>query len=460
MIWVMLLLYRSLYRLLKVNLPHQADDLALLLIPLLLIAYLSIVNRRRWNSFREPARISYYFNITFLLLFSFQIVRLGSDIYTMIATSTHSDTTAISEGTDDISLQKTTDPDIYVIVLDGYGRQDVLQDIYDLDNSAFTSELKKLGFYVADQSHSNYLQTFYTMASLWNFEYLKPWNSSYEYTHYLLEPIQNNRSMRLLKENGYRVVSLESELQYTEIRNADVYLSNFLPLNKFESLLLVDTPLDALTNTLHWPFPIPSYKTHAARIKYQLNTLQEIPTSIPEPKIVYAHILAPHPPFVFDQHGNSIDNQTPYSLWDDIAYRGGDEEYRKDYREQVIFINQEILKVVKSILAKSQTPPVILIMGDHGPASMFTWKLDAPGCVWERSSNLYAILLPGHVDDRTGYAGMTPVNTFRLIFNVYFDAHLPLLEDRTYLMEWQQPIVNIDITDKRDSRQGCTLEDK
>jgi len=320
--------------------------------------------------------------------------------------------------------------------------------------------LEKLGFFVANESHSNYLQTFYSMASLWNFDYLKPWNSSYEYTQYLLKPIQNNRSMRLLNDIDYTTVSFESELQYTEIKNADVYLSNFLPFNKFESLLLIDSPLDALSKTFHWAFPIPAYSTHAQRIQYELRTLREIPTSISGPKIVYAHILAPHPPFVFDQSGNLISNETPYALWDETTYIGGREEYRKGYREQVIFINGEIISVITDILAKSKTPPIILIMGDHGPASMFNWTLDAPGCIWERSSNLYAILLPGHQADRTVYSTMTPVNTFPVIFNTYFGTNLPLLEDRTYLMSWQQPTIKIDVTDQRDLRDGCTAENK
>ena len=461
MIWVSLILYRSLYRLFKINLPQQADYLALILIPLLCILYVVIFNKKRWRFLRDLGAATYYFNLVFLLLFSFQIVRFAKDFYVLLATTTHSETTAISELTNDISLQnKGTKPDIYVIILDGYGRQDVLQDVYDLDNSEFTGQLEKLGFFVANESHSNYLQTFYSMASLWNFDHLKPWNSADEYTQYLLKPIQNNRSMRLLNELDYTTVSFESELQYSEIRNADVYLSSFLPFNKFESLLLTDSPLDALSKTFHWAFPIPTYDTHAQRIQYELRTLKEIPTSIPGPKIVYAHILAPHPPFVFDQSGNLISHETPYALWDETAYIGGREEYRNGYREQAIFINREIISVITDILAKSKTPPIIVLMGDHGPASMFNWTLDTPGCVWERSSNLYALLLPGHQDDGTLYSTMTPVNTFRVIFNTYFGTNLPLLEDRTYLMSWQQPTIKIDVTDQRDSRAECTIQDK
>jgi hypothetical protein len=133
------------------------------------------------------------------------------------------------------------------------------------------------------------------------------------------------------------------------------------------------------------------------------------------------------------------------------------EDYQNGYREQVTFINREIMKVVESILTKSENPPIILIMSDHGPASMYNWKFEDPGCLWERTSNLYAILLPGHENDGTVYASMSPVNTFRVIFNTYFGTDLPLLEDRSYMMAWQNPTAKVDVTAIRDSRNGCTL---
>ena len=69
------------------------------------------------------------------------------------------------------------------------------------------------------------------------------------------------------------------------------------------------------------------------------------------------------------------------------------------------------------------------------------------------------MLLPGHQDDGILYPSMTPVNSFRLIFNTYFSGDLPLLDDRTYMMSWQQPTLKIDVTEQRDSRQGCTNND-
>lgn len=60
--------------------------------------------------------------------------------------------------TSDVHLNKNA-RDIYYIVVDGYGREDILGDIYGFDNSEFITFLDEEGFYVAEESKSNYIQT-------------------------------------------------------------------------------------------------------------------------------------------------------------------------------------------------------------------------------------------------------------------------------------------------------------
>lgn len=47
-------------------------------------------------------------------------------------------------------------PDIYYLILDGYGRKDMLHEFYEFDNSNFIKDLHDLGFFVADESRPNY----------------------------------------------------------------------------------------------------------------------------------------------------------------------------------------------------------------------------------------------------------------------------------------------------------------
>jgi hypothetical protein len=457
MVWAALLAYRALYGFLKINFPSQATYIGLALILLLGIVFAVIASRKVWNSVRDPIRLTYYFNFVFTLLLGFQAVRLAKDIYQMMMPIHHSQPTAILTGMNNIHLQSKTRPDIYIIVLDGYARQDVLQAIYEHDNSEFIRQLETRGFFVANNSHSNYVQTLYSMSSFWNFDYLPSYDSASDYIKYLSQSIQNNHAFRLLDEIGYTTVSFEGELDYIDIKNSDVYLSNFLSLNKFEGLLLADSPLEPLSDTFNLGLPIPTYNTHRQRIQYELDTLKEIPIFIPRPKIVYAHILAPHPPFVFDQNGKALQHQQPYSLWDDSNYEGSCDKYWTGYRGQVAFINAEIIQVIDAILTKSETPPVIILMSDHGPASLFNWDFNAPSGLWERTSNLYSILVPNSSSSGTLSSSMSPVNTFRIIFNMHFGTNLFLLEDKTYLTTWHQPELKVDITNIRDSCEGCPI---
>ena len=459
MIPAALMVYQSSYRLIKINFPHQANNLGLALIILLGIAYVVVVRRKTWKSIRNPRRITTYFSFVFALLLSFQVVRLWQDGYYMLTKTGHKQTTSITGSGLKFKLKKGTSPDIYIIVLDAYARQDVLQKIYKHDNSEFIDQLEKRDFYVANDTHSNYVQTPYVMASFWNLDYLQTWDSSYQYAQYLYEPIQNNRVFHSLDEIGYTTVSFEGAVHFGEIKNADVYLSNFLPLNNFETFLLVDSPVEPLSNILDLGLPVQTYKTHRQRILYQLDMLKKVPASIQGPKIVYVHILAPHPPFVFYHNGDIREPEQPYTLAEGLNGQGI-EEYWKNYQEQVNFINSEMLKVIDAILNESESLPIILLMGDHGPASMFKFNIDAPECLWERTSNLYAIFLPGHENDDIIYPSISPVNTFRLIFNTYFGTDLPLLEDRSYHMDWRQPTLNVDITTARDTLDGCIISSK
>jgi hypothetical protein len=50
------------------------------------------------------------------------------------------------------------------------------------------------------------------------------------------------------------------------------------------------------------------------------------------------------------------------------------------------------------------------------------------------------------------YPDVSPVNTFRLIFNRYFDAGLPLLDDLSYYSAMSSPYNYIPIAE---GRPGC-----
>lgn len=64
---------------------------------------------------------------------------------------------------------------------------------------------------------------------------------------------------------------------------------------------------------------------------------------------------------------------------------------------------------------------------------------------------LNAYYLPG-ADPASLYAAISPVNTFRVIFNQYFGGNYPMLEDVSYYSTYQAPY---NFTIVPEVRPGC-----
>jgi hypothetical protein len=415
-------------------------------------------SQRFWKLIHFPETLTYYLNIVFIFLLLFQAAQLFMGLPELVG-GERTDDNAQSINQAPIKLSGDTQPDIYIIVVDGYARADVLKNIYQYDNTEFLSALEKRGFYIANRSQSNYIQTKFALGSLLNLDYILPLKPSDNGFSYYNSTIANNRVFSLLKQSGYKTISFDSGYTFSAIHNADIYYSKVLPLSEFESFLLVNTPIETLSNILGLEVPTYfTYRSHRERINYIFKTLQNIP-DLAGPKVIFAHILSPHPPFVFDRNGNPVEPGLPYQIFDGMGTQGSKEDYLHGYRNQVTFVNNQVLHTVDAILEKSKTPPVIILMGDHGPGSMFKVDMQAPGCLWERTGNLEAFLLPGHISDPQLYSSISPVNSLRLVFNLYFNADLPLLEDKTFLTSDGDPYAMKDITQESRATQSCSSQD-
>jgi hypothetical protein len=344
-------------------------------------------------------------------------------------------------------------PDIYYIILDGYGRADVLADLYKLDNQPFLEYLRGKGFYVATESHTNYIQTIFSIPSSLNFNFIDPPGEGINSQLYFSGLMKYNDIMTTLKRCGYRTVAIESGFYFTNHPKVDDYLERGIGPNEFESLLLADSPVEVLADELHLVPSEYSYEAHRQRVLYSFEKLSTL-YSMNGPKFIFAHIIAPHPPFVFDRYGHPVTPEYSYYIGDGDDYQGNLEDYLSGYPEQVLFVNHKMEQVIDAILANSLTPPVIIIQGDHGPGSRLVWDMPAQTCLWERTSILNAYYLPGE-GERLLYASISPVNSFRVVLNAYFNANLPLLPDDTYFTSHRLERQAIDISVQRSSRANC-----
>ncbi len=334
----------------------------------------------------------------------------------------------------ELSALENKKPDIYYIILDAYAGESVLRELHDFDNSAFTYALQERGFIIPSQSRSNYLRTIHSLNSSLNMQYLDALSSTMGDSPLwwpLQEYFTDNEIRRLLENQGYQTVVVASGWDFTTMNNADVYKQPYpIFLTKFEEFFIGNTNLSLFRFLEHLGVSFPGYDTHRHIVLQAFQELKEIP-ELDSPKFTFVHIISPHPPFVFDSNGTPIDPDYPFTLADNRDLISPPSRYQEGYLEQLAFVNDQVLGVVDAILEESVDPPLIVIQGDHGPGIFIDAPSSSPPCFAERYSILNAYYLPG-IDPALVPQDITPVNTFRLIFNHYFAADLEFLPNHQY----------------------------
>ena len=346
-----------------------------------------------------------------------------------------------------------TPPDIYYIILDGYPREDVLQEVYGYDNKDFIDTLTQMGFYVVGKSQSNYAQSALSLASSLNFNYLEALGDGVvpgsEDRLWLLPRIQYSALRQELECLGYSVIAFETGYYATQIKDADIYFTHrqdvlselqaFGELNGFEAMLIQSSAALIITDaTIILPkFLVPDVKAPGQnkreRILNILDRLEDIP-EIAGPKFVFAHIVSPHKPYVFGPEDEYINPSEMFTLGGDLE-EGTPEYHIYGYHNQITFINRRLEWLLPHIINRSETPPIIILQADHG------------GPLGDRMAILNAYHFPDSGSEFL-YETITPVNTFRLLFNIYFGGDYELLEDVLYLSSYNDPY-NFIVIDNR-----------
>ena len=319
------------------------------------------------------------------------------------------------------AVSKDQMPDVYYIILDGYPRQDMLLKYHKVDISNFIRNLEAIGFYIPSCSQSNYAMTNLSLASSLNMNYLEGLNQNIHAID-LPKSIIDSRMRQFLQGLGYKTVSFDSGIWFTELQDADYYVYenqpivnsffDFKRLSEFEVLFLRTTVLLTLEESkAAWLDTLTQNprKVGYDRILFEFDQLERSP-ALPEPKFVFVHIVAPHsPPFMFNADGALIESNSTYQgLGDELQY-----------------LNKRTLEAVQAIISKSKNPPVIIIQGDHG--------LDNE----VRMANLIAYYFPNG-GAKVLYPTITPVNSFRLVLDTYFGQKLPLLPDVSYFSTYEK----------------------
>lgn len=331
-------------------------------------------------------------------------------------------------------------PDIFFILLDGYARQDVLADLYEVDNKVFLDGLEARGFKVAEDSRAPYVQTLLSLAAIFNLDYLEGFAGDIDPESDdrvgLSGAIWNSAAIRSLEAQGYSTASFATGYAMTEFKRADRYLVPGDNLSEFSRLLIDTTPLQLIVDSGS------QAERHRNRIEYVFRALPKLKGTA-RPLFVLAHAITPHPPFVF---GEGTDAE-PSGRWFGMAdgshrVLSPDERarYRQRYRGQLEVVNGLVEEAIDELLARPEGQrPVIILVSDHGPGSELRWYSMEETDLRERLASLFAIYLPGAATDEVLEEPVTPVNTFRMVFNQYLGADYPMLPARSIFSTWDEP---------------------
>lgn len=321
-------------------------------------------------------------------------------------------------------------PDIYYLIFDRYASAATLQRYFDFDNEPVLSFLEERGFYVAPGSHANYLKTAHSLASTFQMDYLDfladeegSRSSDWQPIYRLLG---EHRVGRLLKSVGYRYVQIGSWWRPTQASSfADVnpsfgfreFTSIYVRDRLLNPLLHLIAPESPYTRSLQWD------SGQCQRVPWQIEQVEKA-ASGSQPTFVFAHFLLPHEPYVFDAEGNCLSRP-------ESRERGT----KQGYVEQVRYANKVIRDLVTTLQAKKDRRSVIIIQADEGPfpetdvGHTRTWREATEDELNIKMGILNAYYYPDQDYDLL-YPTITPVNSFRMLFDKYFDAGLGQLPDR------------------------------
>jgi len=385
---------------------------------ILLFILLLIVLKKR----KAPLlKLTYYLNALLVILILADTILLTGKILTKKKTS-------YSLPAGFVTCESCPKPHVYFILADEYAGNTELKELFQFDDSLFLNELASLGFHTIPQSRSNYNYTPFSVASILNMNYLdlKGKERAKPDLTYSYESIRNNKLLQFFRSHKY------------DFYNYSVFDFEGQPARVRETFLPVKTRLITAQTFLHrfdkeirfnlvsrWKskknLEILTYANRKNNENIYNLTWDLALKKTNKPRFVYTHLMMPHYPYYFDKNGKEQPFET---LLEDNQVN------QEAYIEYLQYANKKLLALVDHILNSSASPPIIVLMGDHG-FRHFKQPVESKYYFL----NLVSIHLP--TKNYQGFSdSLTGVNLFRTLLNTEFKQQLPFLKDSTsYLMD-------------------------
>jgi hypothetical protein len=289
------------------------------------------------------------------------------------------------------------DPDIYMVLVDGHARSDVVEDAYGGDQEAFLGALADDEFVVAPKSRSNYTQTLETLSSFLNqaqladidrMDGLLAGTEGRPAGAIARNVINDNVTFAFLRDRGYEIGAISSGFEQAAMREADWFIDTG-QITEFEVGLLRRSVLNHVL-TLVAPDLVSAQQR--TRIQATFDQLSAAPARPGDrPRFVFAHVPSPHVPWVFRADGSPRTVSDLEQFYAETPASTGLtlEELATGYREQVVDTDRRLLAsldLLDGAIEARGRPAIVVVFSDHG-----SWVYADGGDIRLRFKTLLAV---------------------------------------------------------------------
>jgi hypothetical protein len=342
---------------------------------------------------------------------------------------------SLSENYISPKMADSSKPDIYFLVFDEYTNNKTLKKVWNFDNDGITNWLATKDFHVPVNTRANYTFTVYSVSSTFNMNYIDAKKGpDGTITRNLLQANQslsNNETFSILQKENYSINFLapfKNSIKENGLGKwFDYLIDHQIDMQTLPGKIIAH--IQWYLKTGKWTGLNTNEVSDLLKEKVEAirNTVEQIKSTTDsstnrKPHFVYGHFMTPHEPHLLFDSAGMLAQEQKASIYPQV----------KTYTAQIGFANSIMKEVVTYILEHNKSNTIIIVEGDHGFRQFLEgpdWFMRIPDSTKKYFlPNFNAIYFPNKNYSRL-YDTMSPVNTFRIVFNQYFNQHFPLLKD-------------------------------
>ena len=275
-------------------------------------------------------------------------------------------------------------PNVLFVIVDGYGRADVLSKVASFDNKAVVRSLQDRGFTVLDKSLANYPVTYLSVSSILATDYIAVAEKPYTTRGRFYDTIQgNNPLVASLRTIGYAYVHSGNTWGGSSCSGREDFCLNSLervPTSELDLELIKMTPLRLL---------LPQFvvSTERGNVGFLIRQLDQVYSR--QPVFLFAHTMPPHPPFEWNPDCSKKKQLPDLQSWERPA----------EYVSNIECVNRQLLQLADEV-NRRDPGAIVVFLSDHGSSftNPFEVKLEewTSEMIAERFPNFAAIKAPEH----------------------------------------------------------------